>query len=374
LRTLSLVFIGTCCLVLGVAAWHVDIVGTATRSTDVARAIAIDARGHIVIAGVTQNSGVPQDFTVLKVNGSSGAMSWRKVVHGTASSTLGSDGANAVAVDAAGDVIAAGNLTNADTGSDFTVVKFDEASGAEVWRQVVNGTANAFDMASTVAVDAAGDVTAAGFLGNTGTGSDFTVIKFHGGTGTELWRRSLTEAGNGFDAARAVAVDADGNVIAVGLFASAGFTAVKFDGACGSELWRRSIQGTASGVAEAGAVALDGAGNVVAAGALTNAGTLSDFAVVKFDGASGAEQWRQSINGSSNGHEEARTVAVNAAGDVIAAGAITNDLNRDFAIVKFAGASGAELWRRDDFGVGSSGIDFASAVALDAAGDVFAAE
>src|SRR6185503_5622390 len=106
---------------------------------------------------------------------------------------------------------------------------------------------------------------------------------------------------------------------------------------------------------------------------LTNAGTLSDFAVVKFDGASGAEQWRQSINGSANRNEEARTVAVNAAGDVIAAGAIANDLNRDFAIVKFAGASGAELWRRDDFGDGSSGIDFASAVALDAAGDVFAA-
>jgi outer membrane protein assembly factor BamB len=126
-------------------------------------------------------------------------------------------------------------------------------------------------------------------------------------------------------------------------------------------------------VAEAAAVALDGAGDVVAAGALTNAGTLSDFAVVKFDGASGAEQWRHSINGLSNGHEEARTVAVTAAGDVIAAGAITNDWNRDFAIVKFAGASGAELWRRDDFGVGSSGIDFASAVALDAAGDVFAA-
>ena len=89
MRTLSLVFIGTCCLVLGVAAWHVDIVGTATRSTDVARAIAVDARGHIVIAGVTQNSGVPQDFTVLKVNGSSGAMSWRKVVHIFISESVG---------------------------------------------------------------------------------------------------------------------------------------------------------------------------------------------------------------------------------------------------------------------------------------------
>jgi hypothetical protein len=158
MRTVILAFLGACSIALGVAAWHVDIVGTATRSNDAARAIAVDAGGHVVIAGVTQNSGIPQDFTVLKVDGSRGVELWRKVIHGTASSTQGSDGANAVAVDAAGNVFAAGVVTNADTGADFIVVKFDEATGAELWRQTINGTANGFDAANTVAVDAAGDV------------------------------------------------------------------------------------------------------------------------------------------------------------------------------------------------------------------------
>lgn len=339
--------------------------------------MAVDAGGDVVIAGVTQNSGIPQDFTVLKVNGSSGAELWRQVVHGTASNTQGSDGANAVAVDAAGDVFAAGQITNAGTGADFIVVKFNEVSGGELWRQTINGTANGIDAANTVAVDAAGDVVAAGFLGNTNTGSDFTVVKFHGGSGSELWRQSITDTSAAFDAATAVVMDAGGNVFAVGVLASTStgnnFAVVKFDGGSGAELWRQGIHGTASGIAEARAVAVDAAGDVVAAGALTNAGTLTDFTVAKFDGASGAEHWRKAINGLADSHEEARTVAVDAAGDVIAAGAVTNDLGRDFAVVKFVGGSGAELWRRDDFDAGSSGSDSATAVALDMAGDVVAA-
>lgn len=376
LRNVILALVGACSLAIGVAAWQVEIVGTARHSTDVARAMAVDPDGHVVIAGVTQNTGIPQDFTVLKVDGSSGAALWQKTIHGTAPSTQGGDGANAVAVDAAGDVFAAGVITNVGTGADFIVVKFDEVSAVELWRQTINGTANGFDSANTVAVDAAGDVVAAGFLGNTGTGGDFSVIKFHGGTGTELWRRSITDGRAAFDSATAVVVDADGDVIVAGVLASAStgdnFAVLKFDGGSGAELWRQAIYGTAFGGA-AQAVALDAAGDVVAAGALTNAGSLTDFAVAKFDGASGVEHWRRSINGQANRPEEARTVAVNAAGDVIAAGAIDKDFGRDFSVVKFAGTSGTELWRRDDFGGGNAGIDFASAVALDAAGDVVAA-
>jgi len=40
-------------------------------------------------------------------------------------------------------------------------------------------------------VDAAGDVIAAGELQNTGTGIDFAVVKLSGSTGTEIWRRLI---------------------------------------------------------------------------------------------------------------------------------------------------------------------------------------
>jgi outer membrane protein assembly factor BamB len=141
--------------------------------------------------------------------------------------------------------------------------------------------------------------------------------------------------GSAFDRATAVAMDAAGNVVAAGVLASS-FAVVKFDGESGAELWRQAISGTGSGTNGARAVAVDGAGDIVAAGSLTNA-TLTDFAVIKFAGANGAERWRRTINGLANSHEEARTVAIDAVGDVIAAGSIADDFNRDFSVVKFVG-------------------------------------
>ena len=70
------------------------------------------------------------------------------------------------AVDAAGNVVVAGTTFNAGTSGDFTVVKFDGLTGAELWRQVLNGTGNGFDSAIAVAIDAAGNVAAVGSIGS----------------------------------------------------------------------------------------------------------------------------------------------------------------------------------------------------------------
>ena len=90
---------------------------------------------------------------MIKLNGASGTELWRQVINGTAN---GEDQALAVAVGGAGNVIAAGFTTNSGTGSDFTVIKFNGADGAELWRQVINGTANAGDQALAVTVGGCG--------------------------------------------------------------------------------------------------------------------------------------------------------------------------------------------------------------------------
>ena len=76
------------------------------------------------------------------------------------------------------------------------VLKVNGTNGVELWRQTLNGTANEIDRANAVALDAAGDVVAAGFLANTTTGADFTVVKFDGATGAELMQafKALVEA------------------------------------------------------------------------------------------------------------------------------------------------------------------------------------
>ena len=94
-----------------------------------------------------------------------------------------------MAVDTEGNVLAAGFTQNTGTGPDFTVVKFAR-DGTLLWQQTLNGTANGGDEALSVAVDTQGNVLAAGSTRNTGTGPDFTVAKF-ARDGTLLWQQTL---------------------------------------------------------------------------------------------------------------------------------------------------------------------------------------
>ncbi len=351
-------------------AWQRNINGTAD-ALDEARAVAVDSAGNVVAAGFTTNAGTGQDFTVIKFSGLNGTELWRRNINGP---TNDGDAASAIAVDAAGDVLAAGTVGRTGLDRDFFVVKLSGSDGTERWRKTINGSANSDDMALAVAVDAAGNVLAAGLVTNIGTDADFTVVKFDGSSGVELWRKSIDgSALFSADAAFAVTVDAAGDVLAAGRTQNEGagwdFTVVKFSALNGTELWRQVIDGTSNDRDEAFAVAVDNAGDVVVAGGIVNDTGFVEFAVIKFAGAVGTEQWRQMIPGPSDHPDfpafpsEARAVKVNGAGDVVAAGVTEFGL----PIYKFSGVNGTVLWSNLVF------LTSSSALALDAAGDVVSA-
>ena len=375
--TLTLIAIsGLLVVSSGAGAWQSNINGTA-NGNDRALAVTVDAAGNVIAAGFTRNSGTAlDDFTIIKSSGVDGTELWRQVINGTANAD---DRALAVTVDTAGNVIAAGFITNNNTGRDFTVIKFNGASGAELWRQVINGTANGEDQALAVTVGGAGNVIAAGFTTNSNTGSDFTVIKFNGASGAELWRQVINGTANGGDQALAVTVGGAGNVIAAGYITNpdtgSDFTVIKFNGAKGTELWRQVINGTRNDIDEALGVAVGRGGDVVAAGYTTNNNTNRDFTVIKFNGAKGTELWRQLIGGSSRGLEVPNAVTVDDAGDVVVAGHIDTDFAdfsfSNFTVIKFNGAKGTELWRQLIGNFNASGV--ANAVTLDGARNVIAA-
>jgi hypothetical protein len=227
---------------------------------------------------------------------------WRYVVAGTASGFFNS--ASNVAVDAAGDVVTVGAVTNTSTREDFMVLKVNGTNGVELWRQTLNGTANEIDRANAVALDAAGDVVAAGFLANTTTGADFTVVKFDGATGAERWRQVVpSPSGCCVGGAQTVTVDAAGDVIAAGWTTDADaapnfFTVIKFDGASGTERWRRIIP-TPSSCCLSGVSAVDAAGDVVAAGSVQdNEG--SHYTVVKLRGSDGGDFGTDACKGTGS--------------------------------------------------------------------------
>jgi hypothetical protein len=330
-------------------------------------AVALDAAGDVVVAGE-----LSEGSAVFKLEGGTGAERWRQVLGSGHNGDCG-----AVAVDAAGDVVAAGGLSNnADT--DFLVLKLQGGSGVEQWRHVINGSASAHDWASAVAVDPAGDVVAAGQITNAETAGDLLVLKLAGNTGAEHWRQVLNGPANGQDRAWAAVVDAVGDVVAAGVIRNLDtqddFLVLKLDGGTGAERWRHVIDGPSMWsdfLDGANAVTVDGAGDVVAVGQLSfdseEAGISTDLFVLKLDGGSGAERWRQTFGDPGLGIESGAAVVTNVAGDVVVAGSVRGD----FAVLKLDGGSGAERWHRFVSGTANSGAG-ASTVVVDAAGDVIA--
>jgi uncharacterized delta-60 repeat protein len=338
----------------GTLLWWQHVNGTANSFFDAARSVAVDNQGNVVAAGFTENAGVFTDFTVAKFD-RGGTLLWQQNLNGTAN---GFDLAFSVAVDNQGNVVAAGVTQNTNTGAfaDFTVAKFAR-DGTLLWQQNLNGTvANSVNRALSVAVDNQGNVVAAGETQNTGTSLDFTVAKF-ARDGTLLWQQNLNGTANGSDRASSVAVDNQGNVIAAGLTENIGtsldFTVAKF-ARDGTLLWQQNLNGTANGndvVFSPGSVAVDNQGNVIAAGITENTGTSFDFTVAKFD-RDGALLWQQNLNGiAPNSSDEAFSVAVDHQGNVVAAG----HTGADLTVAKFD-RDGTLLWEQNLNGGSASSV------------------
>jgi hypothetical protein len=330
------------------------------------QALAVDHRDNAVVAGVGGDGRDRTTFNVVKRAGGNGRLVWRRDIHGK-----GGGGAAAVAVDANDDVVAAGNVAR-DYRDRFVVAKFGGKDGREVWRQVL---APAVDLAGaqSVAVDASGDVVAGGTIDD-----GIVVVKLAGASGQIKWRQNLQRSANSAGDAHALVLDGSGDVIVADSTEDAApqffshLTVSKLAGEDGAERWRRILPG--EGVART--VTVDPKGDVIAGGQLSLSGEeprSNDFVVVKLSGASGEPLWQMAMGGTSRFNRGAAdAVVVGPSGTVVAAGELSNFGERqDLIVVTLAGATGAQLSR-----VLLPGADLANeafALATDTAGDVFGA-
>ncbi|HTM08917.1 MAG TPA: PQQ-binding-like beta-propeller repeat protein, partial [Verrucomicrobiae bacterium] len=380
------------CLLCGVAskaaAWETSLVGSGKFSFGYGLAVKVDSAGSVVGVGALSNSGGDLDFIVLKFS-ASGSELWRKAIRGTAtgSSLAITNEAKAVAVAGDGSIAAAGFTGNTGTGADFTVVKLD-GNGNELWRRVINGSANVADEARAVSFDGSGNIIAAGLLANSATGKDFFIVKFDA-SGNELWRYTLNGSANTDDQANGLAVDASGNVFAAGNVTNTGtgsdFAVVKVSGATGAEVWRSAINGIngAAPTDVANAIALDGAGNAFVAGEIFRGFDPNDnlriiiTLIVKFDGANGNELWHDSnslLDNHINTRDHANAIAIDASGNPVITGqdhwSDTGDVHNSILVQKYDGTNGTVLFRRLIDGR-RHGEGFS--IALDSGGNIYIA-
>src|SRR5262249_36283846 len=137
-------------------------------------------------------------------------------------------------------------------------------TAVEAWVQRYGGQADANDEAQKVVTDNAGNVIVAGFTDNRINATDFLIIKYSG-AGVPVWVKRYDGMGNGYDYARAVAVDGSGTVFVTGSSDGDGgnrdYATVAYSSA-GAPLWTNRYHGPGNGWDEATAVAVDGSGNV----------------------------------------------------------------------------------------------------------------
>ena len=301
------------------------------------QSVAIDATGDVIAAG--GGAGIV-GARVAKFTGATGIEQWEHV--------LGDVGFSAMALDASGQVLLLARSA---------VVKLANDSGAALWRtDIVDSNCAGL---TAVMPDPAGDVVAVGRL--PGTSCDFGVVKLSGTNGSELWRYTLNGDADGSDLAWAVGVDADGNAIVAGVVATQQgptSTVVKLRGGDGNELWRRTVPGANAGSAYYPSLGVDASGDVSVGGSTgcDNSGTC-DFTVAKLAASDGAQLWQYV---PEKGHVFA--VRVDGAGDVVAVG---DTPFHDFNAVKLSGATGGEIWRANAGGPGAYLYD----VAIDDVGD-----
>ncbi len=175
------------------------------------------------------------------------------------------------------------------------VVAFDATTGMELWRKSIDGTitgADDNDDAFGVGIDAAGDVIAAGRISNTGTDDDLLVVKLLGATGQQIWLTEVNGGNDNADLAQALALDPLGDVFVTGTIRNPGtradFLLLKLAGASGAELWRREVNGSEDAADQGLAIAAAGS-DVVAAGRVQNGATANGYAVIKRTGANGGD-------------------------------------------------------------------------------------
>ena len=113
------------------------------------------------------------DYATIKYD-SAGQQQWVSRYNGPAN---GVDFAEAVAVDSSSNVYVTGESAGQGTRNDFATVKYN-STGEEQWVVRYNGPANRDDQANAIAVDASGNVYVTGQSFDPNNGDDYVTIKY----------------------------------------------------------------------------------------------------------------------------------------------------------------------------------------------------
>lgn len=186
-----------------------------------------------------------------------------------------------------------------------------------------------------------------------------------------LWESRFDNNTND-DYSKDIALDNSGNTYVVGTSFNAtqfNVITIKYD-SDGNEVWNETHDGPASGLDEAVGIVLDGNNDVIITGQHQVGGADFDIFAKKLNGTTGATEWTYTYSGTNN-FDVVRSIAIDDNNNVLLAGGLENGgTNTSFITISIDPAGGLNWANTYN---NSTDRDFASAVTVDAANNVYVA-
>ncbi|CAG0998020.1 Thermophilic serine proteinase [Flavobacteriales bacterium] len=347
----------------GVLLWDVVYAG-AGGWHDAATDLRVDASGNVYVTGsVFTSSNDSNDVVTLKYN-ASGVLQWDEIYNGSSSLN---DGGTSLQLDASGNVYVSAFTQDANNGSDFLLLKYNN-SGSLLLNQQFDLN-NVHDVPVSLMVTS----TRLAIAGATQVGVtdwDYLYVAYHPVNGSYISHSTSTGGTAGFDKVHDLQTDASGNFYLTGTVfnASTGYDilTVKLDDNL-NVIWSANYNSTSTMNDVGNALAVDNAGNVIVTGFSETSTEGTNYVTIQYNSSS-TQQWVKTFNGEGNAADTARAIAIDANDNVFITGSSFNGSTEDFYTAKYK-SNGTELWGIAFNGI-YNGSDRAFDIALDSLGGV----
>ncbi len=328
--------------------------------------LVLDAAGHAFVAIRSGFDSTNSANRIVKYAAADGATIWDKPWGNPAD---GGDSLNAIAIDASGNVFATGSYGSTD--AYWMTAKYSGFNGYVLWQQSFNPSVGRFDGAHALAVDAAGNVIVAGrtVVGNTAV--DMVTIKYNGANGVPMWSSTMPAATSGHgNTPVAVGVDAAGNAIvawtSINVYGGKITTIplytvghlVKYAAGNGAQQWATTLDVPLGFTRGPLALAVDPGGDAFVAttvfgSPLPSVGTDTDMWTARFAGSTGEMRWSRKFHGNGISPDVAQGIALDAGGNPVVTGQGINEVDADIRTIKYSATDGSILWEHGYNGPGA---------------------
>jgi uncharacterized delta-60 repeat protein len=336
---------------LGTQQWVVRT-GNVYNQDDLPNDLVIDNLGNVFVTGKSDkdplSASTDQDMMTVMYS-PSGSLQWsNSPSYHEGTTPNGDDAANSLILDGSGNLYVAGYTKNNVTQKDATVVKYDVATGSEVWFKDYNGEGDFSESAKSIVADANRNSYTAGYTYVDGENLDGIIAKYDP-SGFLLCSYLYNGIKFDDDEFKQIAISSNGSIYAIGYTKVSGqksdMLLVKWNPSTCDTTWTRTYDYVHQ-ADKAESMAIDALGNIYVTGRSDSNPVDSidnnDFVTIKYD-SNGGVLWTQRYNGSADLRDEPTKIILDNNGDVIVGGR-TEISHDDIILIKYNALTGNPVW------------------------------